>query len=211
MRGLFSVAQTPRTSALSQVPWPVARLSKPPLPTNACVGKTRLTMDNKTKSRKVTSWLSRLDKGKKQCDNTKYSGLRWVDRHGGILKPYIAVVTGGRGTKVSFIVKFIRRIYQIWEFESEHQNQNTNKIKYSKYLKHNNTIQTVVWLYFRYLSLNHPVNNLSVKLDDVIHGNDIIAFDVTVMVNFNPITVAITTNRKTEIMVFIRRIIPKWW
>ena len=76
-------------------------------------------------------------------------------------------------------------------------------------MKHNNPIQTVVRLYFRYLSLNYPINNLSVKLDDVIQGNDIITFGVAVMENFNLISVVITTNRKTEIMVFIRRIIPK--
>ena len=76
-------------------------------------------------------------------------------------------------------------------------------------MKHNNPIQTVVRLYYRYLSLNYPINNLSVKLDDVIHGNDIITFDVVVMENFNLISVLITTNRKTEIMVFIRKIIPK--
>ena len=39
MHGLFSVAQTSQTSALSQVPWPVAKFSKPPLPTNANSGK----------------------------------------------------------------------------------------------------------------------------------------------------------------------------
>ena len=137
--------------------------------------------------------------------------MRWVDRHGDRLKTYIAVVTGGRGTKVSLIVKCNWRIYLTSEFESEHQNQNTNKIKYSKYLKHNNTIQTVVWLYFRYLSLNYPINNLSVKLDDVIQGNYIITFGMAVMENFNLISVLITTNRKTLIIVLIRRIIPKWW
>ena len=73
----------------------------------------------------------------------------------------------------------------------------------------NNPIQTVVRLYSRYLSLNYPINNLSVELDDVIHGNDIITFSVAVMDNFNLITVVFTTNRKTEIIVFIIRIIPK--
>ena len=77
-------------------------------------------------------------------------------------------------------------------------------------MKHNNPIQTVVRLYFQYLSLNYPINNLSVKLDDVIHGNDIITFGVAAMENFNLISVAITTNRKTEIIIFIRGIIPKW-
>ena len=76
-------------------------------------------------------------------------------------------------------------------------------------MKHNNLIHTFVRLYFRYLRLNYPINNLSVKLDYVIHGNDIITFGVAVMKNFNLISVVITTNRKTEIMVFIRRIIPK--
>ena len=84
------------------------------------------------------------------------------------------------------------------EFESERRNQNTNKIKDSKYLKHNNPIQTVVRLYFRYLSLNYPINNLSVKLYDVIHGNYIITVGVSVMENFNLISVAITTNRKNR-------------
>ena len=49
--GMFSVAQTPlttstTTSDLSQVPWPVAKFSKPTLPTNAWVGMTNMTMDN---------------------------------------------------------------------------------------------------------------------------------------------------------------------
>ena len=85
----------------------------------------------------------------------------------------------------------------------------TDNIKDRKYLKHNNTIQKVVRLYFRYLSLNHPMNNLSVKLDDVIHGSYIIMFGVAVMENFNLISVVITTNRKTEIMFFIRKKNPK--
>ena len=49
----------------------------------------------------------------------------------------------------------------------------------------------------------------NVKLDDVIHGNDIITYGVVVMENFNLINVVITTQRKTEIMGFIRKIIPK--
>ena len=68
-------------------------------------------------------------------------------------------------------------------------------------MKHNNPIQTVIQLYFWYLSLNFPINNLSVKLDDVIQGNDIITFGVAVMENLKLISVVITTNRKTEIMV----------
>ena len=47
------------------------------------------------------------------------------------------------------------------------------------------------------------------KLDDVIHSNEIITFGVAVMDNFNLISVVITINIKTEIMVFIRKIIPK--
>ena len=117
----------------------------------------------------------------------------------------------GSGYKVSFVVKCIWRIYQISEFESEHQNQNTNKIKYSKYLKHDSPIQTVVQLYFQYLSLDYPINNISVKTDDFIRCNFIIKFGVVVMENFNLISVVITTNRRTEIIKFIRRIIPKWW
>ena len=74
-------------------------------------------------------------------------------------------------------------------------------------MKHNNPIQTVVQLYFRYFILNHPINDLSVKIDDVIQCNYIIKFGVAVMENFNLISVVITTNSKTEIIVFIRRII----
>ena len=91
----------------------------------------------------------------------------------------------------------------------EHQNQNTNKIKYSKYLKHNNPIQTVVRLYFRYFSLIDPINNQSVKIDVVIKCNYITTFGVAAIENLNLIIVVITTNRKTEIIVFIKRIIPK--
>ena len=76
-------------------------------------------------------------------------------------------------------------------------------------MKHNHPIQTVVRLYFWYLSLNYPINNLSVKIDDVIQCNYIIMFGVAVMENFNLISVVITTYRKTEIIVFIRKIIPK--
>ena len=135
----------------------------------------------------------------------------WVDWHGDRLKTYIAVLPGGRGTRVFFVVKCIWIIYIISEFESEHQNQNTNKIIYSKHLKHHNPIQTVVRLYFRYLSLNYPINNLGVKIDDVIQCNYINTFDVAVVENFNLISVVITTNRRTKIIVLIRRIIPKWW
>ena len=64
---MFSVAQTPlttslTTSALSQVLCPVAKFSKPPLPTNYRVGTTKTTTDNTTKSRKGKSWSLRLDK-----------------------------------------------------------------------------------------------------------------------------------------------------
>ena len=76
-------------------------------------------------------------------------------------------------------------------------------------MKHSNQIQTVVQFYFWYLSLNHPINNLSVKLDDVINVNDIITFGVAVMENLDLISVVINTYRKTEIMVFIRKMIPK--
>ena len=47
------------------------------------------------------------------------------------------------------------------------------------------------------------------KIDDVIHGNDTITYGVAVMENFNLISVVVTTNRKTEIMVFIIKVIPK--
>ena len=51
MHGMFSVAQTPlttspTTSALSQVPWLVAKFSQPTLPTNARVGTTKRMTDN---------------------------------------------------------------------------------------------------------------------------------------------------------------------
>ena len=95
------------------------------------------------------------------------------------------------------------------EFEPERRNQNTNKIKDSKYLKHDNPIQTVVRLYLQYLSLNYTINIHSVKIEDVIQCNYINTFGVEVMEKFNLISVVITTNRKTEIMVFIRKIIHK--
>ena len=104
-----------------------------------------------------------------------------VDRHGDNLNTYIAVMTGGQATKVYFVVKGIWRIKIILEFESEHQNQNSNRINYSKYLKHNNQIQTFVQLYFRYLSLNYQINNRGVKIDDVMQCNYIIQFGVAVM------------------------------
>ena len=47
------------------------------------------------------------------------------------------------------------------------------------------------------------------KLDDVIHGNEISTYDGAVMDNFNNLSVVINTHRKTEIMVLIRKIIPK--
>ena len=47
--------------------------------------------------------------------------------------------------------------------------------------------------------------NLKVTLDDVIHGNDISTYNVEVMNNFNNLSVVITTNRKREIMVSIRK------
>ena len=108
-----------------------------------------------------------------------------------------------------FLVKWIWNKYQISEIESERRNQTTNKIKDSKYLKQNNQIQTVVRLIFRSLFLNYSINNLNVKLDDVIHGNDISTYDVAGMENFDNLSVVITTHWKTEIMVLIRKILPK--
>ena len=70
-------------------------------------------------------------------------------------------------------------------------------------------IQTVVRINFRYLCLNHPIKNLNVRLDDVIHGNDISTYDVVVMENFKNLSVVNTTHRKTEIVVFNTKIIPK--
>ena len=89
---------------------------------------------------------------------------------------------------------FIGRIYQNSEFESENWNQNTNKIKDSKYLGHNNQIQTVVRINFRYLCLNHPINNFNVKIDGGIHGNDISTYVVAVMDNFNNLSMVIATH-----------------
>ena len=58
---------------------------------------------------------------------------------------------------------------------------------------------------FQYLCLNHTINNLNVTLDDVIYGNDISTYNVEVMDNFNNLSVVITTNRKKEIVVSIRK------
>ena len=96
-----------------------------------------------------------------------FLGLRQVDRQGDRLKTYIVVVTGGRGTKVSFILKCIWRIYPISEFESEHQNQNTNKIKYSKYLKHNNPIQTVV-RHHQFSHWDYLLDNLGLSTGSIV-------------------------------------------
>ena len=82
-------------------------------------------------------------------------------------------------------------------------------MKDSEYLKPNNQIRTVVRLYLWYLWLNHKINNINVKTDNVIHGNDISTYSVAIMKNFNLVSVVITTNRKIEIMVFIGKIIPK--
>ena len=76
-------------------------------------------------------------------------------------------------------------------------------------MKQNNQIQTVVRINFQYLCLNHPINNLNVKLDDVIHGDENSTYGVAVMDNFNNLSVVIFTHRKIEIMGFIRKIIPK--
>ena len=46
----------------------------------------------------------------KNDNNTINRRLWWVDRHGEILITYIAVVIGGRGTKVSFVVEWIWRL-----------------------------------------------------------------------------------------------------
>ena len=76
-------------------------------------------------------------------------------------------------------------------------------------MKQNNQIQTVIQLNLRYLCLNHPINNLNVKIDDIIYGNEIITYDVVVMDNFNSLSLVITAQLKTEIVVYIRKIIPK--
>ena len=76
-------------------------------------------------------------------------------------------------------------------------------------MKNNNQIQTFLRLNFRYLFLNDPINNLNVKIDDVIQGNNISTYDVAVMDNFNNLSVVINIHLKTEIMFSIRKIIPK--
>ena len=68
-------------------------------------------------------------------------------------------------------------------------------------MKQNNQIQTVVRLKFWYVCINHPINNLNVKLGDDIHGNDISTYGVAVMANFNHFSVVIATHLKTEIIV----------
>ena len=54
-------------------------------------------------------------------------------------------------------------------------------------------MKTVVQLNFRYSCLNHPMNNLNVKIDDVIHGNYISKYTVAVMENLKNLSVVITT------------------
>ena len=43
------------------------------------------------------------------------------------------------------------------------------------------------------------------KLDDVIHGNDISTYGMMVMDNFKLLSVVITTQRKIDLKVFIRK------
>ena len=54
--------------------------------------------------------VSLYEDTRKIGNNTINSGLRLVDRHGDKLNTYIAVLTGGQGTKVPFIVKWILMI-----------------------------------------------------------------------------------------------------
>ena len=51
--------------------------------------------------------------------------------------------------------------------------------------------------------------NLNVKLDDFIDDNDISTYGVAIMENFNNLGVVIATHWNTEIIFFIRKIIPK--
>ena len=53
------------------------------------------------------------------------------------------LINWGSVYKVFFFVKWIWNRNQISEIQSERQNQNTNKIKDSKYLKQNNSVQPV--------------------------------------------------------------------
>ena len=76
-------------------------------------------------------------------------------------------------------------------------------------MKENNPIQTVVGLNFWYLCLNHPINNLNVKIDNVIHDNGISTYNMVVMDNFNDVSVVITTHFREDITVSIRKIITK--
>ena len=61
----------------------------------------------------------------------------------------------------------------------------------------------------RYLRLYHPMNNINVKIDDFIHGNDIITYNVAVMDNLDKFSVIITTYLEMEIIISIRMTIPK--
>ena len=76
-------------------------------------------------------------------------------------------------------------------------------------MKQNNSLQTVVRLNLQYLCLNSPIENLNVKIDDVIHVNDINMYDIAVMENFDSVNVVINTHLKREIVVSIRKIIHK--
>ena len=66
-----------------------------------------------------------------------------------------------------------------------------------------------VRLNHRHLCLNNPINNINVKIDDVIHVSNISTYDVAVMENLKKLGVVISTHLRTEIIVFIRKIIPK--
>ena len=66
-----------------------------------------------------------------------------------------------------------------------------------------------VRLNLRYLCLNHPINNINVKIDDAIHGNNISTNDMSVMENLKNLSVLITQHLITQIIVSNRNMIPK--
>ena len=68
-----------------------------------------------------------------------------------------------------------------------------------------------VRLNLRYLYLYHSIKNLNVKIDDVIHGNDISTYDQAHGSNgeLKKLSTVITTYLQTEIIVLIRKMISK--
>ena len=69
-----------------------------------------------------------------------------------------------------------------------------------------------VRLNLHYLYLYHSIKNLNDKIDDVIHGNDISAYNQAHGGNGElkkKTSMVITTYLETEIIVSIRKMIPK--